>query len=183
MNEIVLSLVSVAFGALVSGGVGYTLGVRRERDAERRIREREAALALVKPLRELQRLLRSHGRDSVAKEEAASAFLAWAQAYDDHGRRLPLQWRRMNRSVRDAAGTVFGGVSLIHLRPDIKHFDLGEPDEMWQDFADDYIAASILIWGDSSREPSKQVLGYDDWLVKTDRREPLSKRRSQLASG
>lgn len=186
MNEIVFSLVSVGFGALVSGGVGYTLGVRRERDAERRIRDHEAALALVKPLRELQRLLRTHGRDSVAKEEVATAFQAWAQAYDGHRHRLPLQWRRVNRSVRDAAGTVFGGVSLIHIRPDSKDFDLGEPDEMWQDFADDYIdyiAASILTWGDSSREPSKQVLGYDDWLVKTERREPLSKRRSQPASG
>ena len=57
---------------------------------------------------------------------------------------------------------------------------------MWQDFADeyvDYIAASLLTWGDTSREAAKQVLGYDDWLVKTERREPLSKRRSGAANG
>ena len=185
MNEIVLSLVAVVVGALVSAWAGYTFGVRRERDAERRIRDRDAAMSLVKPLRELQRLLRTLGRDSVTTDEVASAFLAWAQACDDHGHRLPRQWRRLIRSVRDAAGTVFGGVSLIHIRPDSRHFDLGEPDEMWQDFADeyiDYIAASILIWGDSSREASKQVMSYDDWLVKTERREPLSTRRSRLAN-
>lgn len=185
MNEILLSLVAVAVGSLVSAWAGYTFGVRREGDAERRMRDREAAMSLVEPLRVLQRLLRTHGRDSVTKDEVASAFLAWAQACDDHGHRLPLQWRRVIRSVRDAAGTVFGGVSLIHLRPESRHFDLGEPDEMWQDFADDYIeyiAASILTWGDSSREASKRVLGFDDWLVKTERREPLTKRRSRLAN-
>lgn len=185
MIEIVWSLVGVAVGAIVSGVVGYTLGVRRERDAERRSRDREAAVSLVKPLRELQRLLRTYGRDPVAKDEVASAFLAWAQACDDHGHRVPLQWRRVTRSVRDAAGTVFGGVSLVHIRPDTQYLNLGEPDEMWQDFADDYIeyiAASILTWGDSSREASTQVLGYDDWLIKTERREPLSKRRSRPAN-
>ena len=82
----------------------------------------------------------------------------------------------------DAAGTVFGGGSLIHIRPNSRHFDLSEPDEIWQDFADEYIAciaASILNWGGSSREAAKPVLGYDDWLVKTERREPLSKRSSR----
>ena len=69
MNEIVSSLVSVAIGAPVAGWVGYVFGVRRERDAERRSRDREAAMALVEPLRELQRLLRAHGRDAVANDE------------------------------------------------------------------------------------------------------------------
>ena len=186
MDELALSTLSAAVVALFTGWVGFTFGVRRERNAERRLRDRDAAFALVRPLRELQRLLRSYGGNPVEKDEVASAFLAWSEAFDDHGHRLPVKWRRVDRSVRDAAGTVFGGVSLIHVRPAIRHLELGEPDEIWQDFADDYIAyvsASILTWGDSSREPMKGILGYDDWLVKTERQEPLGQRRSLPRSG
>lgn len=185
MIEIVWSVVGVSVGATVSAWVGYSFGVRRERDAERRVRDLEAAASLVTPLRELQRLLRTHGRVAVTEAEVAAAFLAWGRACDEHLHRLPLQWRRVARSVRDAAGTVFGGVSLIHVRPDTEYLELGEPDEMWQDFADDYIdyiAASILTWGDSNREASEQVLGYDDWLIKTERREPLSRRLSRQSN-
>lgn len=46
---------------------------------------------------------------------------------------------------------------------------------MWQDFADeylDYAARSILLWGDSSKDAPKQLMTYEEWLVRTGRREP-----------
>lgn len=180
MNELVGSLLVPAALAILGAWVGYVFGVRQERDKERRQRDHLAAVALVKPLRHIQRLLRAHGRDSVAPEDVALAFGSWSEAFDDHGHRLPDRWRKVHRGVRDAAGTVFGGVSLVHIRPDSRHLDLGEPDAMWQDFADDYIdyaAYSISTWGDSSRQPMKEFHSYDDWLVRTGRREPLEGRR------
>jgi hypothetical protein len=53
--------------------------------------------------------------------------------------------------------------------------DLGDPDFMWQDYADDFIAyaaACILSWGDSRPEAPKELMTYDAWLVRTERREP-----------
>lgn len=184
MGELATSVVGPALLAILTGWVGFVFGVRRERDSERRLRDHAAAIALVKPLRELQRLLRSFGREPIEKDEVASAFRDWSEAFDDHGHRLPPKWRRADRGVRDAAGTVFGGVSLVHIRPDSRRLELGEPDAMWQDFADDYIgyvASSVLTWGDSSREPGRELLGYDDWLVRTGRREPRGPRRSSSA--
>lgn len=176
MNEIGIAWLGAAASAVLSGWLGYLFGVRQERDKERRARDFTAATDLVAPLRELQRLLRWFGREEVGKDEVADAFLAWSTAFDHHGHRLPRQWQHVGRSVRDATGTVFGGVSLVHLRPDSSRMDLGEPDAMWQDFADDYldyVARCILNWGDSAREALKGVLNYDLWLVQTERREPI----------
>lgn len=60
--------------------------------------------------------------------------------------------------------------------------DLGEPDAMWQDYADDYlgyVARCILNWGDAAREASKVVANYDVWLVQTERREPIGHNRAE----
>lgn len=161
--------------ALVTGWFGYVFGARQEREKERRQRDLTAGAELVAPLRELQRLLRWFGREEITKNEVAEAFLAWSKVYDDHGHRLPRKWRHVDRSVRAAAGTVFGGVSFVHIRPDSSRMDLGDPDFMWQDYADDFIAyaaACILAWGDSSPEAPKELMTYDAWLVRTERREP-----------
>lgn len=171
---------AVALGIL-TGWQGYRFGGRQERDQERRARDLTAATELVAPLRELQRLLRSFGREGVSKDEVASVFLRWSTAFDQHGHRLPRQWQHVDRSVRAAAGTVFGGISLIHIRPESNRMDLGEPDAMWQDYADDYlgyITRCILIWGDTSPDAPKVVANYDVWLVQTDRREPFGQNNS-----
>ena len=175
MGGMAIAWVSAAALALLTGWLGYLFGARQEREKERRSRDFTAATELVSPLRELQRLLRWFGREEITKNEVASAFLAWSKVYDDHGHRLPRKWRHMDRSVRAAAGTVFGGVSFVHIRPESSRMDLGAPDAMWQDYADDYIeyvAASILSWGDSGREAAKELMTYDAWLVRTERREP-----------
>jgi hypothetical protein len=182
MNGMAMAWMGAAASAVLTGWLGYVFGVRQERDKERRARDFTAATELVAPLRELQRLLRWFGREQVSKDEVAGAFLTWSTAFDHHGHRLPRQWQHVERSVRDAAGTVFGGVSLVHLRPDSSRMDLGEPHDMWQDYADDYlgyVARCILNWGDSAREASKVVANYDVWLVQTERREPIGQNRAE----
>ncbi len=47
---------------------------------------------------------------------------------------------------------------------------------MWQDFADDYLdylARHLLEWGDCNRIASKDVMTYEKWLVRTERRQPI----------
>lgn len=176
MTAIATSWLASAVLATLTGWLGYEFGTRREREKERRARNVVAATELVAPLRELQRLLRSFGCEPVERDEVAHAFINWSRSFDTHGHRLRQQWRHLARSVRDAAGTAFGGMSLVHIRPDIAQLDLGEPDRMWQDFADDYLdyaSRCVLEWGDASPETPKDLMTYEAWLVRTNRREPF----------
>src|SRR3546814_6229954 len=108
MNEFVVSAAGAVLLAVATGWVGYVFGVRQEREKERRARYFTTAAELVTPLRALQRLTRRLGREDVTRDDAAAASRSWFAAYDDHGHRLPHDWEHLARSVRDAAGTVFG---------------------------------------------------------------------------
>lgn len=161
--------------ALLTGWSGYAFGRRQERDRERRGRALAAAEGMASPLRNLQVLIRRFGRTSVTNSEVASAFMAWSSAYDAYSHRIPGRWRHLSRSVRDAAGTVFGGIAFVDLRPDSADIELAEPDWMWQDFADeypDYCVSVLLRWGESNLKRSTHLKDYDRWLVDTGRREP-----------
>ena len=154
MTSLMMAWLGPVAITLGTGWFGFALGVRQERDRERRGRQIVAAGDLAASLRELQRLVRRLGREDLPSTEVANAFMTWAQACDNHTHRLPSSFRHVGRSVRDATGTVFGGVSLVHIRPDTKQLDLAEPDGMWQDFADeylDYLARSLLEWGGQVR--------------------------------
>jgi hypothetical protein len=186
MSDIAASSAGSICLALLTCWVGYASGIRRERERGRRGRNLTAASELVAPLRALQVLLRQFGREDLAKSDVARAFLKWSKAYDGHGHRLPDQWRHLARSVRDATGTVFGGISLVHVRPNVKKLDLAEPDALWQDFADDYLdyaASSILRWGDSSVDAPKSLMSYEAWLVTTGRRKAIGSNRSLPSAG
>jgi hypothetical protein len=185
MSALTISWLGATALALVTASLGYAFGVRQERDKERRARNFTSAAELVAPLRELQRLLRWFGREDVEKDELTSAFLDFSRAVDAHGHRLPHHWGHVSRSVRDAAGTVFGGVSLAHLRPDVRKLDLGTPDPMWQDFADDYLEYTtrcVLEWGDASSATPKVLMTYETWLVRTGRRKPFGQNCPHLAA-
>ena len=184
MSALTISWLGATALALVTASLGYAFGVRQEREKERRTRNFIGAAELVAPLRELQRLLRWFGREDVESDEVTSAFLDFSRAVDTHGHRLPREWSHISRSARDAAGTVFGGVSLVHLRPDARKLDLGTPDPIWQDFADDYLeytARCVLEWGDASSAAPKVLMTYETWLVRTGRREPFGQNGPHLA--
>jgi hypothetical protein len=162
--------------ALVTAALAYAFGTRQEQQKERRARRLAAATELASALRNLQRVVRRHGHDNLSTDEVSDSFMALARACDNHTHRLPVTYQHIGRSVRDATGTVFGGVSLVHLRPDTQQLDLATPHRMWQDFADDYLdylARSLLEWGDSERTGSKDVMTYHSWLLRTERRQPV----------
>lgn len=186
MSAIATSWAGAALLAILTGWLGYAFGARREREKELRARNVVAAAELVAPLRELQRLLRRFGREPVDKRQVASAFISFSHASDAHGHCLRQEWRHLPRSVRDAAGTAFGGMSLVHIRPDIAQMDLGEPNGMWQDYADDYLdyaSRGLLQWGDASPETPKDLMTYEAWLVRTDRRRPFGTNQELAKSG
>jgi len=183
--EIALSMGGALGLAFATGWFGYAFGARQEREKERRGRRFAAAAELVSPIREVQRLLRLLGRGDISSDEVAKAFLDWSHAFDNQGHRLPDAWRHVARSIRDASGTVFGGVSLVHIRPDTKELELPSPDVMWQDYADDYLdytANAILRWGDSSREAPKDLMTYEAWLVRTGRRDTYGSNGHRLGA-
>lgn len=177
MNAIAVTVLGGGVVSTFAGWLGYLFGVRQERSSEERARRLVAAETLTKPLRELQGLLRSHGLNEVGPlhgDEVSAAFSSWSIAWDAHGHRLPESWRHLSHSVLDAAGTVFGGVARVHTHPDMAMFPLGEPDNMWQQYADDYfdyVASNTLLWGDSSPDAPNRLLSYEEWLVKSGRRE------------
>lgn len=161
--------------AMGAAWVTYRFGRRRERHAAELDRRGSAAEDLAGPLRELRGLLRRYGRVAVDDTEVTEAFAAWFAAHDCQRTRLPDGWGHLGRSVRIAAGTVFGAPSWVDLRPDVAGLPLAEPDGLWQDLADDYIdyVLDVLVrWGDDSRD-SVLLLDYDAWLVRTGRRNPV----------
>ena len=184
--EIALSMGGALGLAFATGWFGYAFGTRQEREKERRGRRFAAAAELVSPLREVQRLLRLLGRGDTSSEDVAEAFLVWSHAFNNQGHRLPDSWRHIARSFRDASGTVFGGVSLVHISPATTELELPKPDVMWQDCADDYLdytANAILRWGDSSRDAPKDLMTYEAWLVRTGRRETDGSNGHRLGAG
>lgn len=155
--------------------VGHSLSGRSERAKHVREDRRAIAAELVAPVRELQSLLRRYGVEDVGREEVQAACENWSLALEGQGHRLPWEWRHVPRNVKEAVGTVFGGVAYIHTDPNATKMEFGEPHEMWQEFAVDYlevVAVKLLKWGDSVRGVSIVEEHYDAWLARTGRRDP-----------
>ena len=160
----------------VSAWLAFFFGGRQSRKQEERGQRRLSAADLAQPLRDLRTLVRKHGRVDIEEGEVSSAFQSWFEAVDRQQHRLPERWRHVSRSVRAAAGTVFGAVSFVDIRPDTAREPLEDPDGLWQDFADDYLGYvldRIMRWGDSSESGRTELLQFDPWLVRSGRREPL----------
>ena len=170
--ELLISVLPGIFSGLVGSYAGYRLSGRALRAAEARSIRREAAADLSASLRDLRSLTRRWGRVEVSQAEVGSAFVAWSEAFDRQGHRLPAQWRHTGRSVRAAVGEVFGGVAMADLRPEVGAYPLAEQDFKWQDFADDYLTHvldAVVRWGDWQRSAPK-LRDFDSWLDATDRR-------------
>lgn len=165
----------------VASGVGascltWRLTTKSVREAEVRVLRREAAVELSVPLRQMQTLIRRHGRTDPPPSpgEVASAFVAWTTAFDQFGHRLPDRWQHVGRSVRAASGTVFGPVTFADIRPESAGEALEVPNFVWQDFGDDYIdylLRAFLPWGDSLTDGRRIVWDFDGWLRETGRRD------------
>ena len=160
----------------IAAWLSFIFAGRQTRKQEERGQRRLSAADLAQPLRDLRTLVRKHGRMDIEPSEVSAAFQSWFEAVDRHQHRLPDGWRHISRSVRAAAGTVFGAVSFVDIRPDAVLEPLEDPDGLWQDFVDDYIGYvldRIMRWGDSSESGRGELLQFDPWLVRTERRQPI----------
>lgn len=160
----------------IAAWTGALFGSRELLGQERRAVRTTASKSLAGSVGELRRLLRSHGLVPVTPAEVGEAFLAFSTVLQEHDHRLPAGWAHLGRSVRDAAGTVFGGIAPADIRPDTLVEPLGSPGSMWQDFGAEYLEyvhLRLRRWGDSQRRSGERLLTYEEWLVATGRREPI----------
>jgi hypothetical protein len=172
--ELLVSVLPGLLSGLVGSYAGYRLSGRASRAAESRAIRREVAADLSAPIRDLRSLTRRWGRVEVTQAEVGFAVLAWCEAFDRQGHRLPVEWRHAGRSVRAAVGEVFGGVVMAALRPDMAAFPLADPDFKWQDLAADYLSHvldAVVRWGDGERS-ARRLQDFDSWLKATGRRDP-----------
>lgn len=160
----------------VAAWAGAAFGSRQLLRQERRAARSAAAGALTPLIRELRRLLRSHGLVRVSSEEVRDAFVALSEGLSKHDHLLPPGWEHLGRSVRDAGGTVFGAISFVDIRPDAAGNSLEPPDAMWQDYGAEYLEhvhRRLRRWGDGQRHSQDRLMTYDQWLEKTGRRDPV----------
>lgn len=153
----------------------YTFTDRAQRLREGRAQNLAAVVELTAGMRRFQLCLRAFGREYVDRADVEACFRDWAAAVDCHRHLLPAGWRHLPHSVRDATGTVFGGVSLVHVRPDAGGLGLCHPDAVWQDYADeylDYAVACLQRWSHPIHRSPKVLVSYDDWLRSTGRTAP-----------
>lgn len=172
--ELVAAILPGLLSGLIGSYVGYRFSRRAERETEGRSLRREASADLSAPLRDLRTTIRSWGRVKVTQVEVASAVIAWSEAIDRQGHRLPPKWQHVGRSVRAAVGEVFGGVAMSDLSPEMASYPLASPDFLWQNFADEYVTYvidAIVRWGDSQSTIAK-LNDFDAWLYATGRRTP-----------
>lgn len=176
MSAILTGWAGSTVSGLISEWFGHVLTVRAEENKEDRVRRRAAAAELISPLRELQGLLRRYGLECVSRDEVDSACRRWAVAMEEFEEDVSLKPRYALRNVQQAVGVVFGGVAYIHTQPDAKRMELGTPDAMWQDYAEEYlgyVAKRLQRWGHSRRGEPVAIESFDRWLVKTERRDPF----------
>lgn len=170
--ELLISMLPGVLSGLVGSYAGYRLSCRATRAADSRSICREAAADLSAPIRDLRSMTRRWGRVEVGQGEVGSAVVAWSEAFDRQGHRLPAEWRHIGHSVRAAVGEVFGGVVMADLRPEMADFPLAKPDFKWQDFADEYLTYvldGVVRWGDGERS-ARGLRDFDSWLEATGRR-------------
>lgn len=166
-----ISILPGTISGLLASYTGYRLTGRASLSSMKQTIRREAAADLSATIRDLRSMSRRWGRVELTQGEVSSAIVAWSEAFDRQSHRLPTRWRHLGRSVRAAAGEVFGGVVLTDLRPDMATCPLADPNYKWQDFADDYLTYvlnGIVRWGDGENS-IKDLRSFDSWLQATGR--------------
>jgi hypothetical protein len=168
--------ISGPLAALLAVWLTYRLTGRQTGCEVATVAHAAAATDLYSPLRDLQSLVRRHGRVTVTPAEVAHAFRCFYDADDRHRHQLPEGWAHLRRSIRAATGTALGGIAFVDLDPTTESLELAEPDARWGDYADDYIdyvVDRVMRWGGPTRLKDDGLEAFDPWLVRTGRRQPV----------
>lgn len=137
MTLAIAGLVSGQLTAVLAVWLTYRLTVRQAGGEAAMAARAVAATDLYAPLRELQSLIRRHGRLAVDPADVALAFRSFSDSDDRHHHRLPPPLAHLRESICAAAGTALGGISFVDLDPAMGYVGLAEPDGQWRDYADD----------------------------------------------
>jgi hypothetical protein len=160
--------------AVLAAWLAYHFARRQGSADALRAERATTASDLYGPLRELQVLLRKHGRVTVTESEAASAFRSFFDAFDRHRHGLPNDWAHLSRSMRAAVGTALGAVAFVDLDPTVEYIELAEPERKWHAYADDYIdylVDRVMRWAGPGLPRAQQLVAFDPWLERTGRTE------------
>ncbi|WP_162802881.1 hypothetical protein [Ornithinimicrobium avium] len=151
----------------LAGLVGYVASGRRARQSEARAARSAAVTELRVALRALRDVARRWGRSpGVLDEDVRAAVTEWDQVLELHRHRLPHEMSAALRSVRSAAGEVFGISVLAYVLPQFEEAPLVERDETWQDLLVEYVGyvlAHLGRWGDGDHRAGSDVLDFDRW--------------------
>lgn len=172
----ILPLITACVVAVTTASLTPWFTSRAEGKRDLRERNRGAAVDLAAALRDLRTLLRRRGHLPVSPREVSNAVGAWTEAWDRQKHLVPATYGSAGSSVRAAVGELFGAVALVDLRPDLADYPLADPDFMWQDFGAcyiDHVLDALVRWGDGTTETRKKILSFDQWLVKSGRRNPV----------
>lgn len=159
---------------LLAGVLGDRLVVRRQRATKREEHAQDAAALLIPAVKELRRLVRESDHQAQPSQAWTAAWLAFTDAYDDVGHRLPDGWRHLERSVRAAIGTFVGGIAASDSDTRMRDYAVAPHDEEWRRNADDYLdyaLHSLRTWNDEPARTgrAKPLLAFDPWLKRDQR--------------
>lgn len=163
----ILTLVGPLGTGVLLGVLGDRLALRRENGRDRLARARDAAQALLPPLRRLRDLARDSQHETHHPRVWSEAIAAFARCCDDVGHRLPDNWRHLRQSVRAAVGEFVGGVAMADLDKRMVDYPLAAPDPEWLMHAVDYLEYVVRLVQQWQDEPSHRrvLLGFDAWLA------------------
>jgi hypothetical protein len=164
----VLALLGPLGSGIALGVLGDRLALRREHGRDRVSRARDAAEALLPPLRRLRDLARDSQYDEHHPRAWSEAMTGFARTYDDVGHRLPDGWRHLRQSVRAAIGEFVGGVVMADLDKRMVEYALATPDREWLSHAIDYleyVVNRLQRWQDEPLRRRDVLLDFDAWLA------------------
>ncbi len=163
----ILALIAPLGAGVLLGVLGDRLALRREYGRDRLARSRDAAQALLPPLRRLRGLARDSQHDEHHPRAWSEGITEFARCYDDVGHRLPEGWRHLRHSVRAAVGEFVGGVVMADLDKRMVDYPLAAPDPEWCTHAVDYLEYVVRLVQQWQDEPNRRrvLLGFDEWLA------------------
>lgn len=165
----------------VAGTIGVaaaTLRHNRQRDrrAEQRELDREAAEALRVSLNHLRELVQQSWdmqANTVHPRRVSEALAGWKNTYHQYKTRLPDRARHANRDVAAALGEIYGLVGASNVLPDSADYPVAEYDDTWAANAIGYLG-HFIDWLDQWHyDPDggakRPLLGFDAWLQAEDK--------------
>lgn len=168
-GPVIAALIS-SVALLISFFIVHRLTLRREKSADQRSVQREAAAALTEALQEIRRIVERSRIEPLLPRDIADAVSEWEVVFRRFETRIPVPGRHVKRSIAAALGEHFGAVGTSNIFPEASSFEIAQFDPIWWDNADSYrsyIISRFALWQDQPNSAAtRPILAFDDWLAK-----------------